>query len=97
MSNTCEWCRKPRAAEADHDDDDTDPKSHLCWRKWNQYSECHDIERGLCEIAPLMRDALLAEEMWRDEVNAARTDTLRAKAADLRGKAIAAMRGISAV
>lgn len=60
MSNTCQWCRKPRATEADHGNDDTDPKSHLCWREWNDYSECQEIERGLCEIAPLMRDALLA-------------------------------------
>lgn len=58
MSNTCQWCKKPRATEADHGDDDTDPKSHLCWREWNDYSECQEIEEGLRRIAPLMRDAL---------------------------------------
>jgi hypothetical protein len=92
--SVCKWCRKPRATEADHGDDDTDPKNHLCWREWNDYSECHEIERRLREIAPLMRDALFAEEEWRDEVNAAHRDTLRAKAADLRGQVMTAIKSI---
>lgn len=92
--SVCQWCRKPRATEADHGDDDTDPKNHLCWREWSNYSECHEVERVLCEIAPLMRDALFAEEEWRDEVNAAHRDTLRAKAADLRRQAMTAIKSI---
>ena len=104
MSNTCQWCKKPRATEADHGDDDTDPKNHLCWREWTDYSECQEIEEGLHQIAPLMRDAIDAWMEWENHLweysnasaeNRMELDVfLEVKAIELRDKAISAMRDI---
>jgi hypothetical protein len=102
--SVCQWCKKPRATDADHSDDDTDPKSHLCWREWNDYSECHEIEEALHRIAPLMRDAIDAWEKWEhhhwEYSNAIAADRvelnvlLEIEAIELRDKAISAMRDI---
>ena len=105
MSNTCQWCRKRPATQEDNEAAEYGGKEdHVCWRAWNDYSECHEIERRLCEIAPLMRDAIIAWEEWENHCwqysNANVEDKmdldvlLEVKAIDLRDKAIAETKDI---
>ena len=90
--NTCKWCGKQPATEADHSDDDADPKSHLCWREWNDYSDCHDIERQLNDLAPLMRDTILAWEASINATTSEETERLYIKAAHMRNQVLAALK-----
>lgn len=91
--NICKWCGRRPATEADHADCDTDPKIHLCWREWNDYSDCHDIERQLNELAPLMRDTILA---WEASINATTrevTEDLYIKAVHMRNQVLDVLEG----
>jgi len=92
--SVCKWCGRRPATEADHSDDDADPKSHLCWREWNDYSDCHEIERGLIDLAPLMRDTMLMWEASIDATTREETEDLYIKAAHIRKQVLAALKDL---
>jgi hypothetical protein len=90
--NICKWCGRRPAIPEDYDKAEAGgPEDHVCWREWNDYSDCHEIERGLIDLAPLMRDTILA---WEASVNATtreETERLYIKAAYMRKRVMDAL------
>lgn len=86
----CKWCRRKPATEHDHDALPEGDDGGLCWREWNDQSDCHAIEDLVKEASPELLEAaqrslqVFINQGWEDDLIAAKE--LKAAIAKATGK-----------
>jgi hypothetical protein len=48
MTARCRWCGLPPAPDSATEVDE----DAVCWREWNQYASCFDVEESVRDAAP---------------------------------------------